>query len=216
MRLFFTVLLTQSIFMGSITGQSWEKVLDQEGIQVYTTDVEHSKYQRFKATTIVDASIHQLVALFKEVDEMSSWLSQCKTAKLIRSNDFWHQVTYHEVNVPVFRNRDMILDMQISQDSLNQTLRINIEGKPAYLPEEKRIIRVHEVNGYWSAQRMDDGRLFIEYSMFIDPAGYVPAWLYNQRIKNDPFETLLNMRSSLSESVFKEAFYSEVVPLAKR
>ena len=147
---------------------------------------------------------------------MPDWLSQCEQSALVSSESFWHQITYHEVDVPLFRNRDMLLEMSIVQDSLNHTFRIDMIGRPELMPENDRKIRIKEVQGYWICKDLGDGRLSIEYSMYLDPAGIIPSWLYNKRIKNDPYHTLLALRQTIQDGNFKQAYYHEVTSLVER
>jgi len=203
-------------FLVDLQGQDWEKELEKDGIIVLTRDVPGKAYKEFKASTTVRASLHSLLALFKSVDKMPEWLTQCEKSELISSDNFWHQLSYHEVKVPLFRNRDMVLEMNISQDTVLNTLRIDMKGKPSTFPEQARKIRVQEIRGYWLCKPMADGTMYIEYSMYLDPAGIIPAWLYNKRIKNDPYETLDNLRQRVKEKDYQLAFYKEVAQLTKQ
>lgn len=199
-----------------VQGQEWERELEQDGISVYTRNVQGKAYKEFKATTIVNTSLHSLLALFKSVDQMPEWLTQCEETKLISSEHFWHQLSYHEVKVPVLRNRDMVLEMNISQDTIMNTLRIDIQGKPSLYPKQSRKIRVEDIHGYWLCKPLEDGSMYIEYSMYLDPAGIIPPWLYNKRIKNDPYETLLNLQQRVKRKELKLAFYPQVAQLTNQ
>lgn len=212
---FFVILLGFFVFNQAV-GQEWELELEKEGISVYTRNVPDKKYKEFKASATIDASVHSLLAVLKNVEDMPEWLKQCEEAKLLLADDFWHQLSYHEIKVPVFKNRDMILEMTMEEDPNLGAIRINMNSRPDYIAEQKRKIRVQEVEGYWICKPLPSGKTYVEYGMYLDPAGIIPAWLYNMRIKNDPFNTLNNLRETVKKSDYSQAFYQELITLAKQ
>lgn len=189
----------------------WELKEDKEGIRIYTRTLPNKKYLEFKATTEVDASMHSLIALLKSVDDMSSWMKNFEQNKLLASNDFWHQISYHEVYIPILQNRDVILELKVNKNPTNGSVRIDMLGLPTYLPEESKKTRIQEMKGYWVCQPLGNDRISIEYGMYVDPGSSIPSWLYNMRIKKDPFTTLKNIQAIVKESAFKDAFYAELV-----
>ena len=207
---FLTSLFCFSFFNLQFAQEVWELEAEQDGITVFTRDVPNKKYKEFKATTVVDASMHSLLALFKSVEKMPEWLSNCADSELLQSQDFWHQISYLELDVPVLRNRDMILEMNIVQDTVLNAMRIDMQSRPDLHPEMKRKIRIHDISGYWICKPLDNGKMYIEYSMYVDPSGIIPAWLYNKKIKNDPIETLSNLKNALDNQHFQSAYFHEL------
>lgn len=215
LKLYFLFVLILPTF--TLNGQSdWDLATDEDGIQVYTRPVEGSNYREFKAIMEVDASKHALLAVFKSVDEMSTWLPKCQNIELLEKDNFWHQVIYNEIHVPILQNRDMVLEMNITHDDLTSAIRIDMANLPDLIPEKRKKTRIREARGYWLCQPTANGRLRIEYSLFLDPGRGIPSWLYNRRLKSDPFETLAKLREVVQDSEYAGAFFTEVAELEDR
>jgi len=209
-----TTWLTLSLLCLSVFSKAqtpWELREDKEGIQIYTRELPNKKYLEFKATTEIEASMHSLIALLKSVDQMSDWMKNFEQNKLLASKDFWHQVSYHEVYIPILQNRDVVLELKVSKNASNGEVRIDMLGLPSYLPYQKKKTRIQEMKGYWVCVPLDEQRIRIEYGMYVDPGSSIPSWLYNMRIKKDPFTTLKNIQAIVKESAFKDAYYTELV-----
>lgn len=189
----------------------WEERLNEDGIVIYTRKVPNKKYLEFKASTTVEASMHSLMALIKSVDDMSSWMKNFEINESLSSDSFWHQISYHEVYIPILQNRDVILELNINKNISTKSLRIEMKCLPGYLPEVDKKTRIQEMYGYWLCTPLENGQIKIEYSMYVDPGKSIPSWLYNLRIKKDPFNTLSNIRTIIQTKPFSEAYFPELV-----
>lgn len=187
----------------------WELRQDKDDILIYTRELPGKSYLEFKASTTVKGSMHSMMSLLKSVDDMNSWMKNFEVNELLASNDFWHQVSYHEVYVPILYNRDVILELNIKQDTIENALRIDLKGLPEYIPEKRKKSRIQEIHGYWILKPISSGEIYVEYSMYLDP-GSIPSWVYNMRIKKDPYTTLMNIRSKVKEEGPSQAYYPEI------
>jgi len=200
-----------SFYSTSVLAQyEWELRQDKDEIFIYTRSLPDKKYLEFKASTEVEASLHSLMALIKSVDQMSTWMGNFKENELLDSKGFWHQVSYHEVYVPIIYNRDLVLELEMRQEKAANAIRIDMRCLPDYLPEKKKKARIQEMHGYWLCTPIDNGKIRIEYSMYVDPGSTIPGWLYNMRIKKDPYNTLTRIKKKVREAQFKEAYYAEL------
>jgi uncharacterized membrane protein len=195
----------------TINAQSaWELKVDEEGIQVYTRTLPDKKYLEVKATTTVKSSLHSLIALLKSVDQMGEWMKNFESNELLASENFWHQISYHEVYVPILQNRDVILDVKVIQNRTDQYVQIEMKSLPSYVPEKQKRTRIQEMHGTWWIKPMGNNELSVTYSMYVDPGKSIPAWLYNMRVKRDPFNTLKNVKEMVQKTSFAQAYYPEL------
>ena len=58
--------------------------------------------------------------------------------ELLESDNFWHQISYHEVYIPILQNRGVILELKITKDLNTEALRVNMSSLPEYLPEQNK------------------------------------------------------------------------------
>jgi len=194
----------------AIAQSEWELKVDDEGIQVYTRALPDKKFLEVKATTTVKSTVHSLIALLKSVDQMGEWMKNFESNELLESENFWHQVSYHEVYVPILQNRDVILDVKVIQNPQDRSVHIQMEALPNYIPEKEKRTRIKEMHGAWWIRPNGDNQLSVTYSMYVDPGQSIPAWLYNMRVKKDPFNTLKNVKEMIQKTSFAQAYYPEL------
>ena len=207
LALIFCLLLSPIL---SYAQTEWEERLNEDGIEIYTRSLPEKKYLEFKASTTVEASMHSLLALIKSVDDMSTWMKNFEINEFLQSDNFWHQVSYHEVYIPLLQNRDIILELKLTKDASTNALRVDMKGLPEYLPEKKKKTRIQEMHGYWLCTPLEEGKIKVEYSMYVDPGKSIPSWLYNMRIKKDPYNTLKSIQSMVKKESFREAHYTQL------
>jgi hypothetical protein len=188
----------------------WEERLNKDSIKVYTRNLPNKKFLEVKASTTITASLHSLIALIKSVDDMSSWMVNFTANELLETKGFWQQISYHEVHVPILQNRDVILEVSVKENQQDNSLLIDMHALPDYLPETKNKSRIKELKGSWYCQAQGNGRIYVEYSLYLDPGKNIPSWLYNSRIKNDPYNTLRNIKEMVKKEDFKQARYVEL------
>lgn len=192
----------------------WELKSDEDGIEIYTRHLPNKKFLEFKASTTVEGSMHGIMSLIKDVNNMNDWMQNFRVNELLETNNFWHQVSYHEVHIPVLQNRDLVLELKLAKNDQDNSLRIDMQSLPEFIPEKRKRTRIQELYGYWLCKSLGNGKIRVEYSMYVDPGKSIPSWLYNMRIKKDPYTTLNSIRNLVKEEKMRQAYFSELEPIS--
>lgn len=190
----------------------WELKSKEDNIEIYTRQLPNKRFLEFKASTIIEGSMHGIMSLIKDVNNMNDWMQNFKVNELLESENFWHQVSYHEVHIPIVQNRDVILELKLAKNNTDNSLRIDMKSLPEFIPEKRKRTRIQELYGYWVCKPVGNGKIRVEYSMYVDPGKSIPSWLYNMRIKKDPYTTLTNIRNLVKEEKLREAYFAELGP----
>lgn len=185
--------LSLTVLAGVVSAQEWELVKDEEGIQVYLSSVEGSKYKAYRGETVVKADIATISALQEDVQSSCAWIHQCKEQQLIKQEGAksWTH-TYFSPPWPV-TPRDSIIEVTTEGEGRGVVRRL--KGVSDLLPEEKGYVRVARVEGFWKLEPLSGEQVKVTYQLHNDPGGSVPSWLANSFVIDAPFNTLKGLRA---------------------
>ena len=162
---------------------SWVLNTDNEGIKVYTRTLSNSKIKAIKIETTIQATLSQIVTVIFDIKSSSQWVYRTKNCSIIKQLSPWDVYYYAEVDVPwPVNHRDFIAHLTLSQNPLSKIIVVNVENNPDLLPQKRNLIRVMQSAGKWVITPTTEHTINVEYSLFTDPGGNMPAWLINMFI----------------------------------
>jgi hypothetical protein len=183
----------------------WVLKMDKEGIKVYTKELDNSPFKAIKTVCIIDASLTRLTAVLLDIDNSADWVYSTKKCTLLKRLSAAELIYYSEIAVPwPVSNRDFIVRLKVVQDEKTRVVTIGGENKPAYLPENKNIVRIQQSISKWLIVPLPNGQVKIEYTLQVDPGGTVPAWLINLFATRGPFESFKNLRNQVKKAAYNQ------------
>jgi hypothetical protein len=184
--------------------ESWKLERDKDGIKIYSGIVEGSDFKSFKAQMLLKGSIHSFVALLQDIENMTEWGYNLKSAELLKKSGDTIQIYYAEATAPFpFENRDGIYLNKFRWERNENHLFVKIELLPDYLGKKEKIVRV-KGKGYWSVRVLNNEMLDIIFSMEVDPGGNIPGWLANIMVDTTPFSTMTELRRVMSDKKYQD------------
>jgi len=206
MKASINILLMCQILSFSPSLIAWELVKEQEGISVYTKDVEDSPLKAFRAVTTVDSTLTALVALLEDTQAGPDWLYSCLSLKRVHSDSPTQAYNYTINDLPwPVQDRDAIIYSELKQDPQTQTVRITMKGLPHYLPEKNDYVRVPYLTGEWAIVPIKNQTMEISYTAHIEPGGNIPDWLVNTLLVDTPLKTFIQMKKLLPQKKYQLA-----------
>ena len=94
-------------------------------------------------------------------------------------------------------NRDAVVHLTITKDSLNRFVKIISIAVPAYLPKKSGKVRVPHSNVQWHVTMPTAKTIHIMYTFEADPGGTFPTWLVNSFADKGPFESFKKLEQLL-------------------
>ncbi|QKE63157.1 START domain-containing protein [Aquipseudomonas campi] len=179
---------------GLTRAEDWQLVKDEEGIRVYLSAVEGSKYKAYRGVTTIKSDVARLRALQDDVQGSCPWIHACAGQMLLKHEGMESWVyTRFEMPWPVTA-RDSILRV-VTQVNADGSLVRLMDGQPQYLPEDKAYVRVASLKGSWTFMPKAAGEVEVTYQVHTEPGGSVPSWLANSFVVDAPFNTLQGLRA---------------------
>lgn len=187
----------------SYAQEGWELRKDKNGIKVFSGVSEQSDFEVFKATMILDESIHTFVAVIRDIASLPDWAYNVKHANLLKSSGDSLQVYYSEATAPFpFKNRDGIYLNRYRWIADSNELFVDIELLPDYLEVKDKVVRA-KGKGFWRVIVLKAGKLDVTFQMQVDPGGNIPAWLANIFVDDAPYFTMLKLREIIKKEKYQ-------------
>ncbi|MFT3823634.1 MAG: START domain-containing protein [Chitinophagaceae bacterium] len=183
---------------------NWTLKTDKEGIAVYMKSLENSKLKVIRVICTLPATPAQLVAVILDVNTGAEWVYSTKSSVLLKKVSPSELYYYSEVSVPwPVSNRDFVSHLIATQDPVTKVVTIDGPTLPNYIPPKDGIVRVGErSSGKWVITARQPRLIHVEYTLQVDPAGSLPAWLVNLFAAKGPFETFKNLKEQLKKPAY--------------
>jgi START domain len=202
------VVLSSASFQ--VKGQDrWVLKTDKDGIQLYTKSVKGSPYKALKTVCTLQTSLSSVAAVLLDVKRSQEWVYGTSSCSILKQESPTVVYYYAEMGMPwPVTNRDFIVRISMTQDPVSKVITVLAENKPDYIPENKKLVRIPNSSGKWLIEPLGNGRVRVEYQLYVDPGGNVPATLVNMFSAKGPIESFNNLRK---QTTLKE-YANAVIP----
>ena len=180
----------------SLSAQSWTFVRENEGISLYTSQQENSSFKSFHGEVEFRGDFEKVSAMVGNPSNLDWWPDDVKNIQVLNYVKDEQIRYYFEYHVPwPFSNRDFVTDVQIKQDTASGIKTIYSTPMPGLVACKPGLVRVMDYWQKWTLQPLDSGMIHITLEGYIDPAGDIPAWLYNIVVVDIPLKLLQKVRN---------------------
>lgn len=198
------LLAALALTLPGIGQQSWTLSKDKDGIKIYTRSSDKSPFDEFRATMQLDQSIHSLVAVLQDIENMPDWAYNVISGRILKAYGDTIQYYYTEVSIPFpFTNRDAVYRNTYEWKNDSSLLVVDIQMLPDYLEETENLVRIPYGKGSWRIKVLDNGRLDVTFQMVVDPGGSVPSWLANMFVNETPAYTFTKIREIIVKDKYQ-------------
>lgn len=181
----------------SMAQTKWKLSKDKDGIHVYTGTSENTKYKSIRVKCEFAGSISRLRTILRDVPHHSDWVYKAKNVSLVKQPTPDEIIYYMETEVPwPVSNRDGVYHITMQADSLHHSFSAVVVSDAGYVPEKSGKVRVSSSKAVWTVTEAG-GKIKIDYTLEVDPAGSVPAWVVNMFVDKGPYETFRNLEKML-------------------
>ncbi|HXB44704.1 MAG TPA: START domain-containing protein [Puia sp.] len=187
----FAILLLILVASLSVSAQDgWTLKKEKDGIKVYSREDNKSKFNELKVEMTLRARLSEIASLILDIENYSKWSRNLKISYVLKQVSDKELYFYSEVNSPwPANNRDLVVHLKISQDTVTKVMTIKAIGVPDFIPPKNGIVRVPFSNETWTVVPIDKSNIRITYHMEIDPGGGAPGWLVNLFAAKAPIES---------------------------
>jgi len=183
----------------SFAGGKWVLKKEVDGIRIYTSTSDDSKFKSICVTLTTTGTPAQLAAILMDIPGQTDWVYSTKSSKVLKRVSDAEVICYSEKTMPwPVSNRDVVLQFRVAVDAATGVL--TARGNTVQWPvaEKDGVVRVPQATVAWRATPASPTTIAIEYEARIDPGGDVPAWVVNLFISKGPLETFGKLKEKLA------------------
>jgi hypothetical protein len=183
--------------------EDWKLKLDKEGIRIYTRPYTDSKIRALKVVCTLEARLSQMTAVLLDIKSQDEWFYHTKSILLLQvsPSELYY---YAELSFPMpFSNRDFIEHIKVSQNAITRIVTMDVQNVPSYILPKSGIIRIVQSDCKWVVTPAGKNLVTVEFILFANPAGSVPAWLINMFSLYGPFDTFKKLKLQLKKAEYQ-------------
>jgi hypothetical protein len=159
-----------------------------DGVQVDRREVPSSSFDELRLSVLSSSDIQRLCDAIYPARLSDKLERRFKKQVLLRETptERW---TYEQVSVPVVSDRDYVMHVTLEQpaSSGHCSIAFQTEEDPAH-PPVRGFVRIPVIRGHWDIFPVASGKLSVQYRIFSEPGGGVPAFLARSGQRNAAIE----------------------------
>jgi len=185
---------------------NWKLKSTSDGIKVYSSEVADSKFKALRVECNFQATLAQIVTVLLDVKTCTEWVYHTKSITLLKQPSPAEIYYYSEVSLPwPTSNRDFVAHLIVSQDEQTKVVTVDGPAVNGLVPLKDGIVRVTNSKGKWVITPLGKDEIKVEYTLHVDPAGSLPAWLVNMVASEGPTQSFKKLKLQLKKPEYKNA-----------
>jgi hypothetical protein len=140
----------------------------------------------------------QLAAVLLDVNNQYQWVYKTSVSHILKEVNAADVYFYTVTAIPwPFEDRDMVVHMNIKQNTANKALTILAKNIDGILPPKEKMVRLKYSSAVWTITPISNKQYTIDYRVQIDPGDGLPIWLLNLFSSDGPYESFKNLKEKV-------------------
>ena len=171
----------------------WQLEEEEDGISIFTREVEGSPYIAVKAVARIDAPAARLSDLMGTGDGCVEWRAMCKSSEVIETVSEHERYVYMVLDLPwPIADRDLVLHTTTEIDPETQSATVHLRSASTKHPQQE-VIRA-ETEGRFVIKIVDPERSEFTYIMHTELGGDLSPGMVNPRVTDGAREDLERLK----------------------
>jgi hypothetical protein len=162
---------------GADPSPAWNLDGTYDGVRVDRRDVPSSSFDELRLSIVSSSDMQRLCDAVYPPRLSTKPEPRFKKQVLLRETPTERWI-YEQVSVPVFADRDYVVHVKLEQPASTGHCAVSFqtEDDPAH-PPVPGLVRIPVIRGHWDIFPLAPGKLSVQYRIFTEPGGGVPAFL---------------------------------------
>jgi len=176
--------------------QPWQFVKERDGIKLFVRQEANTPFKTFHGETTFRGNHGLVCSLIGDPARLDWWDDDIRDIRVLGYEKDKLIRYYFVYDVPwPFTDRDLVAEVKLSGDPLTGTRTVFSKPLLNLVPRYPEMVRVTDFWQKWTIRPLKDGKVQVTLEGYINPAGDVPAWLYNMVIVDIPLRLLKEIRN---------------------
>lgn len=199
LRYYLSILLL--ILVKSMSAQEWNFVKERDGIQIFTRNEKNNCLKSFRGEADVKTCLEKIYEMIGNVQNVDWWDEDISELRILsqQKDQFVNYYLIYDVPWPL-TDRDLCVQAHIRTDAEKGCRTVYAEPLPDKVAEKPGLVRIKNYWQKWTIQDKGNGVIHLTLEGFVDPAGKVPAWLYNLVITDTPLKIIRGIKDCIESN----------------
>lgn len=178
----------------------WELAKDEDGIKIYTREVDGWDTEEFKAVANIKATRLVIFQTLMDVVSYPNWYPDIAVSELTKTISDNEIYCYSKIDLPwPSDDRDGESHFKATHNKEEKTTTIQMTACEKYKSRQDGYVRMTKGQGFWKLTSKE-GYTTVHYQYLSDPGGSIPSWLINMFIVDNPFNTMQALKKRVENS----------------
>lgn len=201
--LYLMLCVSLPVFADLPASPDWSLARDKDGIRIYSQRMSNSDFEAFKAVTVLNVPLSNVMAVMADPTSCVDWVHGCVHSEGLGGGDFHDRSAYSVNDLPwPAQDRDYVLRIRTHTEHrqvADSAARGN-EPQPVIImqlsaiPDKRRSssgkVRVEHSDTLYEFYDFGDGRTHMTWVQHTEPNGALPSWLVNSLAIDIPFNSM--------------------------
>jgi hypothetical protein len=176
------------------------------GLQVQLEHYPNNDFKRVTAHFSANKSKELVFRVLSSLEQTAQWFQEIDSIKTLTIYSNNHFLLRTVINSPwPFKQRELITCVTTSSKPTVTT--IDVVSCSERWPLDNQYVRVNEVSSHWEITATSVATADISYQTWLDPQGYVPAFLFNQELKKSTEKSLARLQNIIASASLQQYSY---------
>ncbi len=185
----------------------WKEIERDQGVTVFAREEPKRSLPTFRGVGEVSANIYHLMAIILDNQRAPEWVDRCESSRQLERYDARTTLVYSRASSPwPVSDRDTVVRVTTRTIRPQKEYRLSMRSQPDLTPRVDGVVRIEQSHIYFHLTRLGPKRTQIEYSLNVDPGGYLPKWLVRMSTRTMPIKTIraLEAQARKTHGQYKE------------
>jgi len=202
MKLLLALFISTTVIFGQDDG--WKMVEESSTSKVYTRKTDESKYEQIRIVSKVKAPISEIINALEDVNYHKEWVYETDESRLIEKRGVGDFDYYALMDMPFpVKDRDVVIRMEREQNPTTKVVNIKSYAVEGGVEKDIRYVRIDNFLSTYKITPLKDNWVEVDYFMFVDPGGTLPAWIVNLFTLKGPVSTMDSMVKLIDTDYYK-------------
>jgi len=179
----------------------WAFKKEKYGTKAYTRSHPNYSIEEYKVETIIEADIVDIISIMADESSYLRIFQDIIELRFFNQRDDYFEIyLVNEAPFPA-RDRDGWFISQLSYDPDTKTARVDITC-PSSEYHQRKHIEITRCQGHWKFIQLEEGKVSLTQQFIADPGGFVPAFILNIFLVNNPLTTIRDLKKVLKEGSY--------------
>ncbi|VAW65835.1 hypothetical protein MNBD_GAMMA08-719 [hydrothermal vent metagenome] len=178
---------------------NWQLVADENNIQVYVLNTDHSDIVKAKVKGRINAPLHKIKSIIDDIDHRHEWIPYLKISKALSEYQYNKRIEYSHFKTPwPASDRDFVYEIELVLETENKLIYKMASVESTLMPIDEDKIRADLFETVYTLTALDKENTAVMLTFHADPKGWVPNWIVNIIQRKFPYRILKNLNARLN------------------